>query len=218
MPEARLIAAISAALRMHEIGTKSPYQLYFAAKGKSGGSFGFMQGDLAAGQDIVTKTFRQILADADASKADIQRYLDKLSVHLIGNPLSSADTKFVNNALKTGSAKVDAMDQAIAADVYSDLDKCIEAAAKAHRKISAKALLYAALWINMSGHPSKLLTWLKGDDPHLQHPLPKPPQFVGGSDMRGYLMATDYYTSNPGNAAHLDQSVQAGALLLPADA
>ena len=124
-------------------------------------------------------------------------------------------TKFINDALVANKDLVDAMDEEILSDVYTDLDKCIAAAATENRKISGKALLYAAMWINMSGHPTKLLTWLKGGDPHLHHPVPKAPALVGGADIRAYLMATDYYVSNPGNAPHLDTSVQAGAGLLP---
>ena len=59
MPQESVKPALRAGLRMHEIGSASPYKLFFAAKGKSGASFGFMQGDLAAGQPDVTKTFRR---------------------------------------------------------------------------------------------------------------------------------------------------------------
>ena len=215
MPDDSLKPAIRAALRMHEIGTDSPYRLFFAGKGNSGASFGFMQGDLAAGQTNVVETFTVILKNAGASKPTVKRYLDALSVHLIANPLSPTDTKFINDALVANKDLVDAMDEEILSDVYNDLDKCIAAAATDNRKISGTALLYAAMWINMSGHPTKLLTWLKGGDPHLHHPVPKAPALVGGADIRGYLMATDYYVSNPGNAPHLDTSVQAGAGLLP---
>jgi len=44
-----LQAAIRFGLRLDEIGGGSPYKLCFAGKGKSGASFGFMQGDMAAG-------------------------------------------------------------------------------------------------------------------------------------------------------------------------
>lgn len=215
MLEGYLHRPICAALRMHEIGTESPYRLYFATKGNSGASFGFMQGDLAAGQRIVVDTFRRILSQAGATATEVQRYLSTLSVHLISNPLSQKDTKFVNDALTMNDALVDAMDNALVLGVYSDLSACIAAAATGGREISAKALLYAALWINMSGPPTKLLTWLKGGDPHLRRPVATPPKIVTGNDMRGYLMATDYYVSNPRNAPHLDEAVQVGATLLP---
>ena len=64
MPDESLKPAIRAALRMHEIGARSPYEISFAGKGRSGGSFGFMQGDLSAGPAIVRETFRAVLGAA----------------------------------------------------------------------------------------------------------------------------------------------------------
>src|SRR3954447_13785340 len=69
MPQESVKPALRAGLRMHEIGSASPYKLFFAAKGKSGASFGFMQGDLAAGQPDVTKTFRRALQRAGMAEA-----------------------------------------------------------------------------------------------------------------------------------------------------
>ncbi|TBC68724.1 hypothetical protein [Rhizobium ruizarguesonis] len=215
MPAEVLKPALRAALRMHEIGNDTPYRLYFASKGKSGGSFGFMQGDMAAGQHVVTETFKSILRDEGIGIQKINSSLAKLSVHTIGNPLSPADTKLVNTALNNHRAEVDAMDEAILSEIYKGLDVCISVAQAKGRTISGKALLYAALWINMSGPPSKLLKWLVGKDPNLAHPVPKAPAVVTGDDIRAYLMATSYYVANPGNAPHLDASVKAGELLLP---
>jgi hypothetical protein len=53
MPEENLKPALRRALQVHEIGDETPYRLFFAAKGKSGASFGFMQGDLAGKQPVV---------------------------------------------------------------------------------------------------------------------------------------------------------------------
>jgi hypothetical protein len=200
---------------MHEIGSGSPYKLYFAAKAKSGASFGAMQGDLAAGQKVATDTFKDVLTAAGADGAKIHGLLQRLSVHLISNPLSPQDTQFINNALAANSALVDAMDQDILQDVYSSLDLCIKAAGKSSRTMSDKALLYAALWINMSGRPTRLLDWLNGKDPHLARPVAPAARVVDALQMRAYLMATDYYVNNPKNAGHLDDSVRAGAQLLP---
>src|SRR5262245_39534812 len=215
MPEDKYKPALRAGLKMHEIGNDTPYRLYFAAKGKSGGSFGFMQGDLAAGQKVVTQTFKDVLAAEGATSTKISSLLAKLSVHTIGNPLGTADTKLVNNALDKHRDKVDAMDEAILKDVYDSLDECISVATADGRTITGKAILYAAMWINMSGPPTKLLDWLKGKDPHLVHPVAKAPPIVTGDDIRAYLMATSYYVANPGNAPHLDASVKAGEVLLP---
>ncbi|EJJ31591.1 hypothetical protein [Rhizobium sp. CF142] len=215
MPAEKFKPALRAALRMHEIGNDTPYRLYFAAKGKSGASFGFMQGDLAAGQVVVTKTFNDILTSEGIPPSKINSLLAKLSVHTIGNPLNPSDTKLVNTALDKHRADVDEMDEAILSDVYQSLDTCISAASNGGKTISGKAMLYAALWINMAGPPTKFLDWLKGKDPHLIHPVPKAPALITGDDVRAYLMATSYYVSNPGNAPHLDASVKAGEVLLP---
>lgn len=215
MPDKKIKPALRAALRMHEIGNDTPYRLYFASKGKSGASFGFMQGDLAAGQKVVTKTFIDILTAEGVAQSKTKSLLAKLSVHTIGNPLSQSDTKMVNAALENRQAAVDAMDEAILSDVYESVDRCIAVASVSGRTLTGKAVLYAALWINMSGPPTKFLDWLKGKNPNLVHPVPKAPPVIKGDDVRAYLMATSYYVANPGNAAHLDSSVKAGEVLLP---
>jgi hypothetical protein len=217
MPEANLKPAFRMALRLHEIGNQSPYQLFFAGKGNSGASFGFMQGDLAAGQAEVTRTFRAALKDAGFTAEEIKSLVARLSVHLIGNPLSAEETKRVNAALLAAAAEVDAMDETILQKVYGSVDVCIEIAASAtpKRTIEPKALLYMALWINMSGPPTKLLDWLRGDDPNLVHPVPKPGKVVDVIAIETYLRATSYYTQNPGNFQHMVQSVAAGATQLP---
>jgi hypothetical protein len=215
MPGEAFKPAIRAALRMHEIGVQTPYKLYFAGKGKSGASFGFMQGDLAAGQPVVTSTFQSVMHGAGVASTRIATLIQALSVHLLVNPLSAADTKLVNDALVAGRTLVDQMDEQILADIYHDLDRCIAAATQNGRTLTGRGMLYAAMWINMSGHPTKLLAWLGGGDPHLSHSIPQAPATIEGKDVRTYLMATDYYITNPGNAPHLDESVQAGAVLLP---
>jgi hypothetical protein len=215
MPNDDLKPALRMALRVHEIGSKSPYQLFFAGKGNSGGSFGFMQGDLAARQPNVTATFRKVLAAAGIAPAKIESLRRALAVHIIVNPLSREDTDLVNAALLRGRADVDAMDEEILQGVYGDLDTCIKTARDAGRTIDPKALLFAALWINMSGPPTKLLTWLKGGDPNLSRPVPPPGAVVTAPQIETYLRATDYYVNNPGNIPHLLESVDAGARLLP---
>src|SRR5579862_2033187 len=123
MPDDAIKPALRAALRFHEIGNASPYQLCFAGKGNSGASFGFMQGDLAAGQPVVTDTFNTALSAAWMARATIDGFRERLSVHLVENPLTPAETSSINAALLAGSAKVDAMDENILGSVYNDLDR-----------------------------------------------------------------------------------------------
>jgi hypothetical protein len=200
---------------MHEIGNASPYRLFFAGKGKSGASFGFMQGDLAAKQPVVTNTFTAILNAEGFTNNEITHYLALLSVHVIGNPLTNVDTDRINAALLHQSTRVDQMDEQILGQVYTDLDKCYAAAKAANCTINPTAAIMMALWINMSGPPSKLLTWLGGGDPHLTHPIPAAAARVTGTQMEAYLRATDYFSENPGNFPHFLQSVNAGVALLP---
>lgn len=214
MPDEALKPGIRIALRLHEIGDTSPYQLSFAGKGKSGASFGFMQGDLAAGQPEVVRTFRQALADAGLPAPDIADLVRRLSVHLIANPLTAAETRRVNDALLGARAQVDAMDETILGVVYGGVDRCIQHAGRAGRAIAPKAVIYMALWINMTGAPSKLLTWLDGGDPGLRTPVPELGATVEGPAMEAYLRATDYFTENPGNLPHMMQSAAAGVAAL----
>jgi hypothetical protein len=210
MPQETLKPGLRAALRVHEIGEASPYEISFAGKGKSGASFGFMQGDLAAGQPKVTQTFRQALTNAGIGAAMIGDFESRLSVHLVSNPLTTAETAQINAALVAGKALVDAMDEDILGKVYAGLDSCVATAAASARTISAEAQIYMALWINMTGPPSKVLDWLGGGDPHLTRPVPGPGTNVSAGAIRTYLQATDYFVRNPRNFMHMVESVAAG--------
>lgn len=214
MPDDRLMPAVRAALRLHEIGNASPYQLFFAGKGKSGASFGFMQGDLAAGQPEVRQTFRKALAASGVATQDITNIAKRLSVHLIANPLGPGETQRVNDALLVARTLVDAMDESLLSKVRASLDTCIATASGAGHAVAPKALIYMALWINMTGPPTKLLTWLAGSDPGLRKPLPPPGGEVDGAAMEAYLRATDYFSENPGNLAHMLNCAAEGAALL----
>jgi len=206
-----LKTALQAALRQHEIGNMSPYQLFFAAKGKSGASFGAMQGDMAAGQVVAKTTFRDALTRAGISNAKIQSYLSRLSIPLRGDPLSPAEKAEINAALLGARDLVDAMDDKIQQGVFAGLNRCREKAAAAGKQIEDKALLYMACWINMSGAPTKLLTWLSGGDPDLPGGRPPLGSSVTAEGMEGYLRATRYYQANPGNIPHMLASVADGA-------
>jgi hypothetical protein len=206
--------AITKALRINEIGDDSPYQISFAKKGNSGASFGFMQGDLAAKQPIVQQTFHDVLAAAGASSDVIAGLIARLSVHLIANPLTAQETDMVNKALLAGKNLVDAMDQNILSGVFGGLQQCIDSAAKANKHIDPKALIYMALWINMSGAPTSLLAWLSGQDPGLGAPVQPAGAAVDAAAMESYLGATHYFVENPGNLPHLEASAAAGATML----
>jgi hypothetical protein len=206
MPDESLKPALRAALRMHEIGTQSPYKLYFV---------GFMQGDLAAGKAIVRTTFHDAMAVANLPEPVIASLIRRLSVHLIASPLTPQERDQTDAALLTSRGLVDAMDESLLADVYDGLDTCVSTAFAANRTIAAEAQLLFAMWINMSGPPTKLLTWLSGDDPGLNVKIPAASQTIDANAAEGYLHATDYYTENPQNFPHLLEALAAGEKLLP---
>ena len=74
--------------------------------------------------------------------------------------------------------------------------------------------LYAAPWINMSGPPTLLITWLKGN---AIHGVPSPQGTVHEADIVAYLQATAYFSAHPRNFKHFQECVAAGARYLPID-
>ncbi len=208
--------AIRTALRLHEIGDASPYRLFFAGKGKSGGSFGFMQGDLAAGQPIVVSTFRAVMRAAGVGDDRSQAIQGSLCVHCVENPLDGGDTQLVNDALAADAGRplVDAMDEQILGGVYAGLERCLDAASASGRTIAPKALLYLAMWINMTGPPSTVVQWLSGKAVALAKPIGLAGPVVDGPAMETYLQATNYYSENPQNFPHAMQCAAAGMAVL----
>lgn len=194
---------LRAALRAHEIGSDSPYRISFAGKGTSGGSFGFMQGDLAAGQSETTDAFRAAMAAAGVAAGQTESILARIAVPCATSPLSDAETELVDSALDGSKAIVDAMDETILRKVYRGLDQCMAAATAGGRTVTTEAQLYIALWINMTGPPTKLLEWLEGAESGA------PPQ-VDGDAIRAYLRARKYYRENPRNFNHLNDCVTIG--------
>ena len=210
MSDANEIACLKTALRAHEIGRDSPYRISFASKGNSGASFGYMQGDLAAGQTEARTAFMTCLTKAGFSKNETDGVMSKLSVHCASNPLTPEETRRIDSALKASSDVVDEMDDSIFAAVQKDLDECV-ATAKIHgRSISTEALVYMMLWINMTGRPSSLLKWLSEQEPKLAKKISLAPHLVNGQAMVEYLAATKYYSENPKSFRHMQQCVATG--------
>jgi len=208
--------AIKTALRLNEIGSASPYQISFAGKGKSGASFGFMQGDLYAGAQFVKDAFSQALTSAGLGEDSARTYLATLATPLFHNPMTPSDTATVNAALSAASGRpvVDAMDDRLCSGVLQSVDHCVATATAAGRGVNALARIYMALWINMTGPPTTLLRWLQGDVVTLRKPLGPAGAMVDGVAMEQYLGATDYFAENPGNFPHTLQSAAGGSLLL----
>jgi hypothetical protein len=215
MPDEALKPALRKALRLHEIGEESPYRLSFAGIGGSGGSFGFMQGDLARRPPRVRETFRRVLDASGVTSQQIEAWLQLLAAPVSRDPLGPADRERIDAALLAGRAMVDALDEYLFEGVCRYLDQCSDTAVATDRSITPQALLAMALWINKTGPPTKLLVWLSGADPGLPRPVREAPFVVDAAAIEGYLQATRYYTDHPDRLAHLREAVAAGAVDLP---
>jgi hypothetical protein len=215
MVDQALLPAITETIRQNEIGNGSPYVLSFARLGKSGASFGFMQGDTNV-SELARHTLQQVLAGAGLGSVAIGRIMAAVSQALPdGNPLSDTDTSMVDAALNSleGRALVDQMDRTLLQGVLNGLDSCISAAASHGLALAPIVTLYIAPWINMSGAPTLLNTWLGGTAIH-GVPPPSAPT-VNESDIVAYLQAMGYFQAHPRNFTHFQQCVAAGAKLLP---
>ena len=215
MVASEYLPAIKETIKQNEIGDQTPYALCYARKGKSGASFGCMQGDTNV-SPVARQTLSEVLTACGTPDATATRIMDALSAPLPdGNPLSAADTKLVNTALASsaGQALVDAMDAKLLEKVLAGLDDCIAAAQQRAMTIVPRALLYIPPWINMSGPPSLLKKWLAGGLALGLAP-PSPPE-ITVEEMEAYLQATAYFQANPRNFIHYEQCVAKGAELLP---
>ncbi len=208
MPDDSLKPALRAALRTHEIGNRTPYEISFAQKANSGGSFGFMQGDLAAGQAIAHSTFRRCMAEAGMPEATIGDLEHRLSTKGAKPSIITADEKQrIDAAFQARRDLVDAMDESILQGVYRHLDTCVGVATDAGRTIDPIAQLYIAMWVNMTGAPTKLLDWLRSPDRG---------DTVTEDEIQDYLRDQKYYKEHPKNFPHIVESADEGAKVLPA--
>ena len=209
------IPAVRSAIQANELGPASPYCLSYACLGNSGASFGIFQGDTnvnARARDTLDNVLRAANVDDDARV----RILDAVSRPCPGgNPLSPDDTKRVNDALACSQGRdlVDQMDDGLMRGVLGYIDSSVDAAGRAGKTIDPEAQLYIALWVNMTGAPDTLNRWLGGGTEMGMAPPDGP--IVTVEDIKGYLQASKYFQENPRNFAHMEQSVAAGAKLLP---
>ena len=78
MVDATLEGAIRTALRENEIGDQSPYELSYARKGDSGGSFGAFQGDVHVDQ-VARDTLQAVLQSANLDPQTVTRIVTAVS-------------------------------------------------------------------------------------------------------------------------------------------
>jgi hypothetical protein len=215
MVDSALIPAIKVAIKQNELGNASPYQLSYARLGASGASFGIFQGDTNVNH-VARDTLRQILQAAGTADAVCDRIIGAVSKPCPdGNPLSAEDTSTANDALSsnTGMAMVDAMDERLLQVVLGELDTCIAAANTRQQSIAPVALLYIALWVNMTGAPDTLNKWLSGTQEVGLAPPVGPT--VTQQNLENYLQANTFFRLHPRNFVHMQDSVQAAVSSIP---
>jgi hypothetical protein len=216
MVDTALLPAIRAAIKANELGSISPYCLSYARKGSSGASFGVFQGDTNVNHDA-RATLLEALQTFGADEPTCNRILAAVGQPCPdGNPLAAADASLANEALASDDGKrlVDAMDDDIFEVVLGELDSCVAAASKRNQTIAPEALLYIALWVNMTGAPDTLCKWLSGTQEVGLTPPVGPT--VTALNLQNYLQANTYFRLHPKNFVHMGDSVKAALPLLPA--
>ena len=208
MVDQLLLPAITETIRQNEIGGGSAYVLSFARLGKSGASFGFMQGDTNV-SSLARTILQEALQAAGVDAIAIARIVAAVSRPLPGgNPLNETDTSAVNAALSSagGCKLVDQMDQDLLRVVLNGLDFLSRHSRREQTRLFAPVVnLYIAPWINMSGPPTLLNSWLGGSAVH-GVPPPQAPT-VNEENIVAYLQATAYFQAHPRNFAHFAQCV-----------
>jgi hypothetical protein len=211
-------SAVKAAIRANELGKLSPYALSFAKLGSSGASFGVFQGDMHSNPSVRI-VLEQVLHGAAMDAAAVTRIVGMLSAPCPnGNPLSPQDALHVNNALSsaTGSALVDAMDGQLLQTVLTHIQQAVDAASARTWTIAETAMLYIALWSNMTGAPGQLCAWIGGET--VSGVAPPAGPIVAEADLQTYLTAQSYFQQHPANFTHFKQSVAAGAAIFQPEA
>jgi hypothetical protein len=216
MVDTVLVPAIRDAIKENELGNASPYELSYARLGASGASFGIFQGDTNVNH-TARGTLRNALQSNGVDDDAIARIMAAVSQPCPdGNPLSPDDTTAANGSLSCdgGKVQVDAMDGTLLNVVLGELDSCAAAAATRSQTIDPEALLYIALWVNMTGAPDTLNKWLSGTQEVGLAPPVGP--VVSSQNMQNYLQANTYFRLHPRNFVHMQDSVNAAVPLLPA--
>jgi hypothetical protein len=215
MVDQAIIPAIREAIKQHEIGNASPYGLSYARLGSSGASFGVFQGDTNVNH-VARDVLRQALLRANAPADAVIRILAAVSQPCPqGNPLSDQDTALANAALDspTGRGLVDQMDADLLQIVLGELDSCIAAAATRNLTIDPVAQLYIHPLGQYDRGPEYAEQMAFGDARGGVGPPPGPS--ITPQDMRSYLQANKYFQLHPQNFTHMQESLSAGAALLP---
>lgn len=199
---------VKAAIRANEIGSADIYRLSWAGKGNSGASIGLFQTDLAANSSARAAIWKVLISDGFSGN-DATAITSRLSSAQIESPFAADVAVQIDAALHTsyGMAVVDGMDASAFSRVLQFLVPL--------PSMTVGAACAAGCWINMTGPPFRLRSWLQGT-PDIGLDIP----FSGLSpvtlsDMYVYLGQCDFYVKNPRNFDHLKVSI---ASVIPSEA
>lgn len=214
MTDASLLPAVKAALRANELGSADPYRLSFADLGKSGASFGVFQADTAANKGAWS-ALHQILTGSGMATAKVNAIMATLSKPCNSTSLALCDLLATNAAIASPAGKqiVDDLDEVTLDTVLRHLDQATAAAVSAGKTIEPRGQLMIALWVNMTGAPNTLCSWIGGTEVALVRPPPN--AVVSADEIECYLRAQQYFVSNPRAITHFLASVATGTALLP---
>jgi hypothetical protein len=209
--------AIAAAIRWHEVRDNASvaYSLSFARIGNSGASFGFYQHDCAADPGAWTALFNIMTKSGMA--ADQRARISRVMGHAMPNgwPGSAEDLTAVNAAIRSpaGRAIVDDIDHVTLTGLLTQCGQCVSARGGAGGTIAPAALIGMACWINQSGAPTDLLTWLRSGPVTLggkEVPRLTPESAVDEATFFAYYDMIPFVSENPDQRAQMVDAINVG--------
>lgn len=217
MVDATLVRAIRLALRKHEIGDATPYQIAFACRDNSGGSFGTFQNDVRQNPRAKAALF-DVLRRAAVGPERAEHLVETLAQDCSGgNPLTEAETDIVDSALSrpAGRQVVDALDESIFVGILKKLETTVGVAARRGLTLSNEALLFLALWIGATGSAEPVPAWIDGGT--VGGVLAPVGPVVEAAEISVCLKAQTHYRQNPSKFTRLVVAARVGAVRLGAD-
>lgn len=199
-------------LRHFNGGSINPYALRFGGEGRTGACFGLFQSDCAA-----YKTAHECLIDimhaCHLPVGQIARIGDILRHSTDRNPLSPSDTAALGAALASpiGRSLIDRHDAHTFETINRHVARVLDQAERAKRHMTRDAILYAALWIHVTGSPTRLCRWIAAYpvaciDGTSIPPIPEQGDITGAM-LCLYLKASCYIRENPENLDRFSRAV-----------
>ncbi len=211
-PSSGLSMAIAECLRQFNGRTTMPYCLSFGGDWRTGACFGVFQADCAT-RRTAHDCLIDIMHACHLPRGQIARIGDILRHATNRNPLGPGDTATLAAALASpiGRARIDRHDAHTLETINRHVAQVLAQAERANRHLTVEAILYTALWIHVTGSPTRIGRWIAGypidciDGTGIP-PIP-PSGDITGSMLCLYLQATCFVRENPTNLDRFHQSV-----------